>query len=492
MPSSAAVPSAPAWSGKRYDLYYGGCWLPPLSGDYVDSINPATGERIASVANAGPEDVDAAAKAAYEGFRIWKGVSPLERGALLRQASAIIRENAEELAYLDALDAGNPLSEMINDVAFAASSVEYFAGLVTELKGHTHPMGSGFLNYTVREPLGVIARINAYNHPFLFAAMRMGAPLAAGNSLIIKPADQAPLSSLRLAELVGPLFPAGVFNVVPGLRACGEALVEHSLVSKVGLIGSVASGRAVYANAAQSFKKVALELGGKNALIAYADADAEKVAAGAMRGMNLGVCGQSCGSTTRLFLHDDIHDAVLDRLVGQMAALRPGLPTHPATQMGCLISKEQHEKVLSYIAIGQEEGARLVSGGGIPSDPELANGYFVEPTIFADVTPSMRIAREEIFGPVVSVIRWDDEAAMLEAVNAVELGLTASIWTRDIARGHQTAAQIEAGYVWINNTSRHFLGTPFGGVKHSGLGREESIDELFDSTQLKNINVTFD
>ncbi len=429
-------------------------------------------------------------RAALAGFRVWRAVKPLERGRILREAAAIVRANGRELALIDAADCGNPVAEMVRDAEVAAASLEYFAGLVTELHGQTIPMGDGTLNYTLRQPLGVVVRINAYNHPFMFAGVRAGAPLAAGCSLIVKPPEQAPLSSLRLAELIGPLFPPGAFNVVAGGRACGEALVAHPGVAKIGLIGSVPTGRAVLRGAAETMKKVGLELGGKNALIAYPDADPARVADGVVRGMNFTWCGQSCGSTSRAFLHDSLHDAVLELVADRVRAIRPGLPTRFDSQMGCLVSRAQYDKVLRYVAWGQEDGARLVCGGVPPADPALADGLFIEPAVFADVTPAMRIAREEIFGPVLSVFRWSNEADMLDAVNAVEYGLTASIFTNDLATAHRTAARVEAGYVWVNGAGAHFLGAPFGGWKQSGLGREESFDEMLDCTQLKNVNVS--
>ncbi len=472
-------------------LYYGGGWHDARAGTKQETTSPSTGQSLGQVAWADAADVDAAVRAALAGFEEWRRVKPLERGRILREAAAIIRANGRELALIDAADCGNPVAEMVRDAEIAATSLEYFAGLVLELKGDTIPMGEGSLNYTLREPLGVVVRINAYNPPFMFAAMRAGPPLAAGNSLIVKPPEQAPLSSLRLAELIGPLFPAGAFNVLPGGRACGEALVAHPGVAKVGVIGSVPTGRAILRGAAETMKKVGLELGGKNALIAFPDADPGQVAAGVVRGMNFTWCGQSCGSTSRAFLHESLHDAVLDRVAERVRAIHPGLPTCFESQMGCLVNRAQFDKVMQYVAWGQEDGARLVCGGKPPADPALASGLFIEPTVFADVTPGMRIAREEIFGPVLSVFRWSDESEMLHAVNAVEYGLTASIWTRDLATAHRMAASVEAGYVWVNGSSTHFLGAPFGGYKQSGLGREESIDEILDCTQLKNVNINF-
>jgi len=264
------------------------------------------------------------------------------------------------------------------------------------------------------------------------------------------------------------------------------------MVAKVGLIGAIPTGKAILRGAADTLKKVSLELGGKNALIGYPDADPEKLAAGIIQGMNFVWLGQSCGSTSRVFLHESIHDDVLERVVTKVKTLRFGIPTDPDTEMGCLVSQAQLDKVVHYVGAAKEDGARLVIGGRRPDEPELAHGFYYEPTIFADVTPDMRIAREEIFGPVLSVFKWNDEEAMLETVNELSYGLTASIWTRNLSIAHRAAARVEAGYVWINGASTHYFGVPFGGYKQSGLGREESIEELLDNTQLKSINIVLD
>ena len=483
--------SAHAVLPKSRGLFYGGAWHDAADGGRVDVLSPATGELLCSIADGGPADADRAVVAAREGFKVWRAVAPLERGRILREAATILRSNGRELAALDALDGGNPVTEMAGDVAIAAAQLDFFAGLVTEMKGHSIPMGPNAVNFSVREPRGVVARIIPFNHPFMFCAGKSAAPLAAGNSVIVKPPEQAPLSALRLAELLGPLLPAGVFNVVPGGRSVGARLAEHPDVAMVALIGSVPTGRAVMRAAAETIKPVLLELGGKNALIAFADADPEHVATAAVSGMNFTWCGQSCGSTSRAFVHADIHDAVIDRLRDKAARFRPGLPTDPATTMGALASKAQHERTLHYIETAKAEGARLVCGGGPPADPSLRGGFFIEPTIFADVTPDMTIAREEIFGPVLAVLKWSDEAAMIEQVNRPEYGLTCSIWTNDIHRAHRTAAAVEAGFVWVNEVSKHFLGAPFGGFKQSGLGREECLEELLAFTQEKNIHIRF-
>ncbi|MGH6790745.1 MAG: aldehyde dehydrogenase family protein, partial [Pseudolabrys sp.] len=296
-------------------------------------------------------------------------------------------------------------------------------------------------------------------------------------------------SSLRLAELIGGLLPPGAFNVVPGGRAAGQRLASHPDVAMVALIGSVPTGRAVMKAASDTVKRVMLELGGKNSLIAYGDADPDEVAGAVIGGMNFTWCGQSCGSTSRAFIHENIHDAVIERIKARIAHFKPGLPTDPATTMGAIISKTQYDRVMSYIDAAKQEGARVISGGKRPADPALAKGFYVEPTVFADVTMNMRIAREEIFGPVLGVFKWSDEAKMLAEVNQVEYGLTASIWTNDLSTAHRTAMAIEAGYIWINEIGKHFLGAPFGGYKQSGLGREECFEEMVSFTQEKNIHV---
>jgi len=472
-------------------LYYDGRWQQSISGRVVDVECPSTGQSLGNVADANVDDVARAVASARAGFDNWRDTATHERARAVRRAAAVLRDHAKELAWLDAADCGVAYQAMLHDAMVSADYMDYFAGLATELKGSTIPLGPDFLNYTVREPLGVVARIGAFNHPLLFVAAKAGAPLAAGNALIVKPAEQTPLSALRIAELWDGIFPAGVFNVLTGGRDAGAALVAHPDVAKVGLIGSVAAGRAIMAGAAASIKKLTLELGGKNPLIACDDASPDEVAEGVVRGMNFRYAnGQSCNSTSRVYLHDAIHDAVLPKIVGRVAALRVGIPMDAATDMGCLSSKAQLDKSMRYVQLGIDEGARLLYGGARPPDPALAAGHFLEPTVFADVSDDMAIAREEIFGPVVSILRWSNERDVVARANALEYGLTASIWTHDLDRAHRLASRVEAGYVWINGASTHHVGVPFGGYKQSGSGREESIDELVECTQLKNVMVS--
>ena len=474
---------------SRFDLHYGGAWQTPIQGGRTVVENPGTGENLAEVACATAADIDVAVIAARAGFEAWRKTPPLKRAELLRKVSAIIRANGPELAMLDAADSGNPFSEMLADAENAAAQIDFFAGLVTEMKGASIPMGPDRINFSVREPLGVVARILPFNHPLLFCAGKSGAILAAGNSLIVKPPEQAPLSALRLAELIADILPPGVFNVLPADREAAAHLAGHPGVAKVALVGSIPAGRAVLRAAAETIKPVLLELGGKNALIAFPDADVDQVAQAVIGGMNFGWCGQSCGSTSRAFLHEDIHDAVVERMKTLAARFKPGLPTDPATSMGAIISPAQYDRVRRYIDGAKAEGATLAYGGGTTPPPSLPKGHYIEPTIFTDVTPQMTIAREEIFGPVLTVMRWREADAMIEEVNRLEYGLTCSIWTRDLTTAHRTAQEVQAGFVWINDYAKHFLGAPFGGYKQSGLGKEECLDELLGFTQEKNINI---
>ncbi|HEY2818318.1 MAG TPA: aldehyde dehydrogenase family protein [Casimicrobiaceae bacterium] len=479
-------PTVPLPAERR--VYYGGAWHEPAAGSYADTLNPGTGMSLGQVAVSTGDDIDAAVTAAKRAFLEWRSVMPLERARILKALAAIVREHTDELALIDAANCGNPVREMVGDARIAAAQLEFFAGLVTEMKGASIPMGRDAIDFSIREPLGVVARIIPFNHPFMFCAGKAAAPLAAGNAVVIKPPEQAPLSSLRLAELAEDLFPPGVFNVVPGGREAGAALAAHPGVAKVALIGSVAAGRAVMRAASDTVKPLLLELGGKNALIAYPDTDIENVAAAIVAGMNFTWCGQSCGSTSRAFVHASIYDAVIERVATRVQAYRPGIPTDPATTMGAIISAAQRDRIVDFIAVGKREGARLIYGGDAPDDPRLRNGFYLEPTVFADVTAGMRIAREEIFGPVLSILRWEDEAAMLADVNGVDYGLTCSIWTPDLSTAYRAAMAVDVGYVWINDVGKHFLGAPFGGVKQSGFGREECLEEMLSFTREKNIH----
>lgn len=483
---------ARALVARDWRMLIGGRQVDAAAGATYDSIDPATGRTLASVPLGEAADVDRAVEAAERALPAWRALAIGERARYLEQAARIIDAHAEDIALVDAIDSGNPVTAMLGDARAAARNVRYFAGIAPELKGATVPATSANLHFTLREPYGVVGRIIPFNHPFFFAAGKVAAPLVTGNTVVLKAPDQTPLSPLYYAELIKDVFPPGVLNVITGAGAgAGAALARHPRVKRLAVTGSVDTGLAVQRTAAESaVKHVSLELGGKNPMIVCADADLDGAVAAAITGMNFQWCqGQSCGSTSRLFLHRDIHDAFVDRLIAGVGRIRVGVPIDPATQMGCLVSRQQFDRVMAYIAAAKEEGARLAAGGTRPSDPALADGYFILPTVFADVRPSMRIAREEIFGPVVSVLRWDEEDEVLEWANATQYGLTGAIWTRDLDRALTFARRIESGFIWINGSSRHFPGVPFGGYKNSGAGYEESMEELLSYTQIKSINV---
>jgi betaine-aldehyde dehydrogenase len=472
------------------DHYYGGRWQ-PAAGGYRETWNPANNQSLGMCAEANEADVAAAVAAARDGYLEWRDIMPLERARMLRSIAAAFRAHAGELALLDSANCGGPVSLLAHDIEYAASHLDFFAGLVTEIKGDTIPMGQGAVNFSVREPWGVCARIVAYNHPFMFVGARLGSALAAGNTVIMKPAAQAPLSAYRMMEIIEHLVPPGVINVLSGGRACGEALVAHPDVPVISLIGSVDTGRAIAKGAAERLKHVLLELGGKNALIVFPDADIEKAVDGIVKGMNYGFCGQSCASTSRVFLHSSVHDEVLHLVLQRVRQFRPGSPLDPSTNMGSIISKDQHAKIMAYIDSAIREGARLETGGKRPDDPALEAGNFIEATVFSGVSMEMTIAREEIFGPVLSILKWDDETELLNEVNALDVGLTAAIYTNNLSVAHHFASRIEAGYIWVNHSAQHFLGTPFGGYKMSGIGREESIEELMSFTRQKNVYISY-
>lgn len=454
--------------------------------------DPATGGLIAQIPDASPADVDAAVEAAADAFESWRREPVRSRGNMLREMADVLFENREELGILDAIDGGNPARAMMGDVDLAVDVVRLTSEWGHALTGETIPATSEHLHYTRREPFGVVARIVPYNHPIFFAAARIAAPLLAGNTVILKPSDQTPLSALRMAELLDGVFPPGVLTVITGEGAtAGEALVRHPKVSRIGFIGSVPTGMAVQRTAAESgVKSVTLELGGKNPLIVFPDTDPAKAAAGAVAGMNFTWCqGQSCGSTSRLLIHESVAEAVVEGVLEHVRQIRIGMPLDEETEMGPLISRRHQESVARHVRGAVEQGAVVAIGGKSPEQDALANGYFYEPTVLTGVEPSMSVAKEEIFGPVMSVLTFKDRDEAVAMANSVEYGLTASLWTSDLATAHRVARDLDAGYVWINGASRHFWGVPFGGVKSSGFGREESIDEVVSFTQTKAVNV---
>lgn len=469
-------------------FYYGGKWEAPVSAATFDSTSPSTGRRLATVPLATDQDVDRAVRAAHKGFQEWRKVGIKERAKALEAYAKRIREHAKALAVIDAVDSGNAVKGMEGDMLWTADSLDYFAGLVTEIKGETSSQGPRHVNMTRRQPYGVVAKLNAFNHPFRFCVEKAAAPLAAGNCVVIKSSEQAPISSFKVAELAEGLFPPGVINVVSGDGKTGAALVAHPLVSRIGFIGSVETGRLIAKGAAEGLKRCTLELGGKNPIIIFPDADPKKAAAAAIKGMNMNRQGQSCSSTSRVFVHESLHKAVADEIVKLAEALPVGFPWIEKNELGPVVSQRQFERIMGYIESGKKEGAKLLTGGGRPADGKLGNGHFILPTVFDDVRQEMKIASEEIFGPVMSIIPWSDNEDMLEKVNRLQYGLTAAIVTNRLDLAMETADRVDAGYVWINGTGR-YLGAPYGGWKQSGLGVEETFEEMLSYTQVKNVHM---
>jgi acyl-CoA reductase-like NAD-dependent aldehyde dehydrogenase len=474
-------------------MLIGGEFLGASDGATIDAVAPATGKVIGTFPAGTRADVDAAVAAAERACRAWRRTEAGERAAAVEALAALIEEHAEELARLDAADNGSLLSEMRRDVSTGVAALRYFAGLALHLRGDTVPSGGGRLTYSVRIPFGVVGRIIPFNHPLMFAASKIAAPLIAGNTVVLKPSEHTSLSALRLAELAHEVLPPGVLNVVTGWGAeAGDALAGHPGVRRLAFTGSVATGLAIQRRAAEtSVKTVTLELGGKNPLVVFPDADLDVAVDGAVRGMNFTWQGQSCGSTSRVLAHEEIHDEFVERLVARVAALRPGLPEDPDADTGAIVHQGQLDKVLGFVRLGVWEGARLRTGGDRVTDGELGRGLFVRPAVFTEVAVDSRLAQEEIFGPVLSVLRFADEADAVEKANATSFGLTASVFTRDLGTAHRFAEEVEAGYVWVNEVGRHLPGTPYGGVKDSGLGREEDFDELLSYTQLKNVHIKY-
>lgn len=463
-----------------------GAYLEDTSGALIDVIYPATGEVIARVHEATPAIIDRALASAERAQKDWAARQPVERARILRRAADMMRERNRELSELETLDTGKPLQEtLVADATSGADALEYFAGLAPTVTGETIPLGRDFV-YTIREPLGVCVGIGAWNYPTQIACWKGAPALALGNAMVFKPSEVTPLSALKVAEiLVEAGLPAGLYNVVQGRGAVGGALISDPRVAKVSLTGSVETGKKVYATAAAGMRHVTMELGGKSPLIVFDDADIEDAVGGAMLG-NFYSAGQVCSNGTRVFVQKGIKERFLARLKERTEAIRLGDPMDEATQMGPLVSEAQLEKVLGYVRKGREEGARLISGGG--RGPVNA-GFYLEPTVFADVTDDMTIAREEIFGPVMAVLDFENEEEAVTRANATEFGLSAGIFTRDLTRAHRVIAALQAGSCWINAYNLAPVEAPFGGVKQSGVGRENSKAAIEHYSQVKSVYV---
>ncbi|HET7463722.1 MAG TPA: aldehyde dehydrogenase family protein [Longimicrobium sp.] len=468
-------------------LFIGGEWVDAASGNTFDTINPSTGQVLAQVAEADREDVDRAVAAARRTFDEgkWSGMDARRRGRLLYQIADALEAHADELARLETMDNGKPVREArAFDIEGSIECFRYYAGWADKIDGDVIPVPGPFLNYTRREPIGVCGQIIPWNYPLQMAAWKVAPALACGNTVVLKPAEQTPLTALALARIAHEAgLPAGVLNVVPGFgETAGAALVAHPDVDKIAFTGSTQVGKIIQREAAGTLKRVSLELGGKSPNIVLADADIEAAVRGATSAIFYNT-GQACTAGSRLLVEESVRDELVEKLVKRADSMRPGNPLDPKCRMGPLVSQEQLDRVMGYIEKGKSEGAELVYGGDRPE----GQGYFLNPTIFDRVQPEMTIAREEIFGPVLAVTTFKDLDEAIELGNRTEYGLAAAVWTKDVKKAHRAAAAIRAGTVWINMYHTLDTGSPFGGYKQSGYGRELGRYALDLYTQVKSV-----
>ncbi len=476
--------------GREFRNLVGGEFVAAGNGATSEVVDPSTGSAVSEVPESSGADVESAVEAARKAQPAWEAMGVDGRSACFARFGELLQGRREEMAMLDAIDSGNPVKAMRVDIDICMPYIEGWPAMARNLRGEVIPASPGNLHYTSHRPYGVVGRITAFNHPVMFAATRPLPALIAGNSIVIKPAPQTSLSTLGLAEIFAEAFPPGVVNVVTGGAEAGAALVTHPTVKRIAFTGSVPTGLAIQKSAAESghVKNISLELGGKNAMVVFPDADLEESVEGAIFGMNFNVCqGQSCGSNSRVLVHRKLYDEFVQRSAEKLREYQVGIAYADETDMGPLVSAQHHERVSGYLEAGVGEGAKLVTGGDRPEGAP-SGGYFMTPAVFADVAPGMRIAREEIFGPVMSVLPWDDYDQMIDTANSVDLGLTAAVWTNDVHLAHKTAERLDAGYVWVNDSTRHYFGTPFGGTKNSGTGREESTGELISYTEEKVVH----
>jgi aldehyde dehydrogenase (NAD+) len=475
---------------KPGKLFIDGKWVDAVSGQTFETLNPATGKPLTVVAEGDQADIDRAVRAARRALEQgpYPKMSASARGELLWRIGELILKHGEELARLETLDNGKPISDSRSiDIPAAAEVFQYYAGWPTKIYGDTIPVTGNYFNYTLREPVGVVGQIIPWNFPLLMAAWKLAPAIACGNTCVLKPAEQTPLTALRLGEICQEAdLPPGVVNIVPGFGpTAGAALVTHPDVDKIAFTGEYITGQEIMRNAAGTLKKVSLELGGKSPNIVFADADIDQ----AVKGSHFGIFfnqGEVCCAGSRLFLEESLHDQFMDRLVTLTKKIKVGDPLELETTMGPLVSAEQHEKVMRYIGLGKSEGARLILGGRRgPGD-----GFFVEPTIFDHATNQMRIAREEIFGPVLSVIPFKDVEEVIAQANDTFYGLAGAVWTRDVRKAHYMARKLKAGTIWVNCYNLTDVASPFGGYRMSGIGRELGKHALELYTQVKSVWVS--
>nr|WP_241665160.1 aldehyde dehydrogenase [Peribacillus simplex] len=478
---------------KKYKMFINNEWVESASGEVLKSVNPFTGKVWAEAPSGNDEDINLAVSAAKEAFENgeWSRLTGSQRGKLLRKLGDLISENAELLAVTEVVDNGKLIREMLGQAKGLSEWCYYYAGCADKIHGESIPVEiPNMVAYTVREPLGVVGAIVPWNSPLLLTLWKLCPALASGNTIVIKPSEVTPASLLELARLVEKAgFPPGVVNVVTGYgKSAGAALSMHPDVRKIAFTGSTETGRIIIKNSAEHFSKVSLELGGKSPNIIFEDADLPNAVNGVLAGV-FAATGQTCMAGSRVLIQSSIYDQFVEVLVNRTSEIRLGNPLDMDTEMGTVAFEGQHQKVLSYVEIGKQDGAKLLHGGKRPMTDELKNGFFVEPTIFGDVTNDMRIAQEEVFGPVVCLIRFDSEEDAIRIANDTKFGLAAAVWTKDVQRAHRVAPKIQAGTVWINNYRKVSHQTPFGGYKASGLGRENGMQAINEYTQIKTIMI---
>jgi acyl-CoA reductase-like NAD-dependent aldehyde dehydrogenase len=474
-------------------LFIDGQFVPALEGSEIDVVNPANGELITRIAAAQAEDVDLAVAAAKRAFPGWAATPGAERGRLLMKLADRIEACGDELARLESLDTGHPLRDSrILDVPRTAACFRYFGGIADKIEGKVIPVDAGFLNYVQRKPIGVVGQIVPWNFPLMFTSWKMGPALAAGNTVVLKPSELTPLSTLRIAELMKEVgFPDGVVNIVPGYgHTAGQRLADHPDVGKIAFTGSTATGRRIVEASQGNLKRVQLELGGKGANIVFEDANLDAAVNGAAWAIFHNQ-GQACIAGSRLLLQESIADEFLERFITLARSIRLGDPQDPDTEMGPLTSALHRDRVLSFVDIARQQGGRILTGGKAPSDPALASGFYVEPTI-VEAKPGDRVAQEEVFGPFVTVLRFSTEEEALEIANGTDYGLGSGLWTRDLQRAHRVAEKINVGMCWINCYKRVSPGSPFGGLGQSGYGREMGFDAIHDYTEARSVWVNVD
>jgi betaine-aldehyde dehydrogenase len=474
-------------------LFINGKFVPAEDGATLPVLNPHDNSVIANVAMAGKADIDKAVAAAKKAFPKWARMAAMDRGRLLLKLADAIEANADELARLESIDTGHPLRDTRNlDVPRTAVTFRYFGGMADKLEGTVIPVEAGFLNYMLREPVGVVGQVVPWNFPLMFTSWKMAPALAAGNCVVMKPAELTPLATLRIAELMAEVgFPEGVVNIVPGLgHVAGQYLAEHEDVAKIAFTGSTATGRRIVQASAGNLKKVQLELGGKGANIVFGDANVQA----AVNGSAFAIFhnqGQACIAGSRLVLHKSIADEFTERFARLAASIKIGDPLDPTTELGPLTSLQHRDRVLSYVDVALSEGGKVVLGGRVPSDPSLANGCYVEPTI-VQARPTDRVSQEEVFGPFVAVTTFETDEEALAIANGTEYGLGGGLWTNDLTRAHQIAREMKSGMVWINCYKRVSPASPFGGVGKSGYGREMGFEVMREYTQAKSVWVNVD